>query len=424
MSKRNISHNLVLLISAAIIIAAHVDLSLFYADFKVTLAVVIISAFIYHNDFLTMLKVMALSEIGILITKCTIYVLQGDTFTVAAGKIGPEMLYFLCFFLILSIYLKINKNKKIYDYIFASVICDYICNVLEIYIRIGLHSLTGSVRLGLITIALTRGAVLWLILTYVSQYSLMLLRKNNADRYERLMLMISKLKGEVIWMQKNAGMIEETMTKSYQMYQKIKDSGDRHLAEEALTIAKDIHEIKKEYLLIMRGLSHSVEEEIAKGGMHIDELLLLLDNSLSKEFPKRYMLSTSFEDKLYINDPYLFLTIFNNMMTNAIEAGISDTDNGNLTEINIREISFSDVIVIYFSNNGATIPNEYRSKIFTPGFSTKINYETGEIARGIGLCHVKDIIEEKYHGTIQLTDNQQFTEFKIVIPKGMLEERL
>lgn len=38
-------------------------------------------------------------------------------------------------------------------------------------------------------------------------------------------------------------------------------------------------------------------------------------------------------------------------------------------------------------------------QIFEPGFSTKINYETGEVNRGLGLSLVKDFIELRLGGT-------------------------
>ena len=36
------------------------------------------------------------------------------------------------------------------------------------------------------------------------------------------------------------------------------------------------------------------------------------------------------------------------------------------------------------------IPSQVLDKIFLAGFSTKINYETGEINRGLGLSLVRD----------------------------------
>ena len=45
---------------------------------------------------------------------------------------------------------------------------------------------------------------------------------------------------------------------------------------------------------------------------------------------------------------------------------------------------------------------EYYHYIYEAGFSTKINYETGKINRGLGLSITKDIIENKLKGKIKV----------------------
>ena len=56
-------------------------------------------------------------------------------------------------------------------------------------------------------------------------------------------------------------------------------------------------------------------------------------------------------------------------------------------------------------------------QIFEPGFSTKINYETGEVNRGLGLSLVKDFIELRLGGTIRVTSVPGKTVFTLTIPK-------
>ena len=51
------------------------------------------------------------------------------------------------------------------------------------------------------------------------------------------------------------------------------------------------------------------------------------------------------------------------------------------------------------------------------GFSTKINYETGEVNRGLGLSLVKDFIEFRLGGTIRVTSVPGKTVFTLTIPK-------
>ena len=74
-------------------------------------------------------------------------------------------------------------------------------------------------------------------------------------------------------MKKNTTLIEETMNNSYRLFETLRDSGaDPALASSALTTAKDIHEIKKEYLLIMRGISEALEQELEDLNHRLDTL--------------------------------------------------------------------------------------------------------------------------------------------------------
>ena len=67
------------------------------------------------------------------------------------------------------------------------------------------------------------------------------------------------------------------------------------------------------------------------------------------------------------------------------------------------------------------IPDEDLDRLFTPGFSTKINYETGVVARGLGLPIVQDIVEHTLHGRISVETGPGGTRFDILLPKEELE---
>ena len=61
-------------------------------------------------------------------------------------------------------------------------------------------------------------------------------------------------------MKKNTELIEKTMELSYKLFSEMqKQNVDRELSQTALAVAKDIHEIKKEYMLILRGISEAME---------------------------------------------------------------------------------------------------------------------------------------------------------------------
>ncbi|NFF67914.1 ATP-binding protein, partial [Clostridium sporogenes] len=73
-------------------------------------------------------------------------------------------------------------------------------------------------------------------------------------------------------------------------------------------------------------------------------------------------------------------------------------------------------------DNGEGIDEDDKKYVFNPGFSTKIDFETGDVNRGLGLIIVKDIVEAKLNGFVTLKSSKgKGTKFMIFIPKDILE---
>ena len=83
-------------------------------------------------------------------------------------------------------------------------------------------------------------------------------------------------------------------------------------------------------------------------------------------------------DKTHMN------RLFTNLLTNSIDACI----NGKTCKIDIIEEKGEEEIIIQIRDNGEGIPDEMRSKIFTPNFTTKSS------GTGLGLAMCKSIVEQ------------------------------
>ncbi len=119
---------------------------------------------------------------------------------------------------------------------------------------------------------------------------------------------------------------------------------------------------------------------------------------------------------------YYLISIFRNIIMNSIDA-LKDKDNGliylNHNSINIDNINGHCFEII---DNGQGIDKEDKKYVFNPGFSTKIDFNTGDVNRGLGLSIVKDIVETKLNGFVTLTSTKgKGTKFMIFIPKDVLE---
>ncbi|MCQ2311208.1 MAG: HAMP domain-containing histidine kinase [Paludibacteraceae bacterium] len=101
--------------------------------------------------------------------------------------------------------------------------------------------------------------------------------------------------------------------------------------------------------------------------------------------------------------------VFTNVLKNALQA-LENSDNGDIIVI-LKELESE--VEISVSDNGPGIPEEIRTKIFTPNFTTK---STGT---GLGLAISKNIVEGS-DGRITFTTSDKGTTFYIYFKKQLV----
>ena len=418
-------HNIerIIWLSLLIITAAQFSLSPLDSGFQISFAVICLAAAVYINEETEILPITVLTSFGVFLTRLALYTFRYDSIGDAAAAAAPEILFYIIYGAGLLCFAGLSEKPIIRSrYLLFTMLLDYSSNMAELLARSYSMNEIRDMQLVIIGTALMRTLILWGILVFLSRYRLVLLRKSNAQRYQRLMVLVSRLGGEVTWMQKNSSQIERVMEHSYMLYNKLEREGDERMASLALGVAKDIHEIKKEYLLIMRGLSEAIHNERTEEGMALSELLMILRQSVldsldpSKRKPR---ITVDCPDKLYSRDPYPLLSVIHNLVTNSLEAeGFFENAE---PEIAISADACNEGWQIIVSDNGKGIPEENLNKLFIPGFSTKIDWETGLVARGLGLPIVRDIVEDKIGGSISVNTSDSGTTFTIKLPEETLE---
>lgn len=407
--------------SVIIVLAAQLSMNLFIADFKISLAVICFSVFLFLTEDFPLIPVTCLSSVGVCAARLLFYWVQYGSSS-GISSYMPEMCFYICYGFLLYLYTKLyhsyvsNKNAAF----FALIIIDYTANFVELFVRMGTYSFTARTQAGIFIVACLRSLIIWLILAIFERYRFLLLQHEHEERYKRLLLLISKLNSEVVWMNKNASMIEDTMNTSYRLFEQLKNSGaGQELTTAALSVARDIHEIKKEYLLIVRGISEALDQEFQSDGMHLHELLSLLQDSISlmaKEQGKELSLTYKLQKTFYTDKHYALMSVFRNLFINALEASKENT-----VKIYVEQTEADGFYIFDVTDSGPGIPGEYIDEVFKTGFSTKINYTTGEVSRGLGLNLVQDLVEEQFHGTISLDSVPGRTTFSIRIPINQIE---
>jgi len=411
----------VILYSTAVILAAQMRYSFFSGGFLISAGIVPLAVFMFLSDSFPFFPVLFLSAAGIYGTRVLSFFMQYGTTSGLVSRYGPEFVFYFIYGLLLYIYCRIIRKDLSHGMLFLPLLVpDYLANLTELFLRTA-NVLTAKMQLGIITAAAVRTLLIWILITRFRELNFALLRKEHARRYEKLLLLTSRLQSETLWMNKNTEQIESTMTSSYHLFNVMKaDGAKQEYIREALGIATEIHEIKKENHLVIRGIREALADTQEPDSMLLHDIFIILEDALKSEcesYGKHLHMDVSLKDDPSTNKYYALISVFRNLIANSVEASAADD-----VKVLIRqEPAGSGFLAISVSDFGPGIPAADLSDIFNAGFSTKINYETGAVSRGLGLTIVKDIVEKELGGSITVRSDEKGTVFTVEMKKSILE---
>ena len=338
----------------------------------------------------------------------------------------PEILFYILygiFYRLLSPFLTQDHLNRLAGILLIS---DFGANLTELYTRQLLTAARFELPMAvtLLLVALLRSGLIWIVLQGLRYYKRLLLKQEHEVRYARLVWLTAQLKSEMYWMEKNMEEIEKVMSQAYTLFESIKfNQRTEDWGEQAVTIARDVHEIKKDYALAVRGIKELTAGEITEGGMSVVDIFRILKDSLEREtrsLKRPITLEIDAGENFYTAKHYYLMSILRNLLMNSMDAIEASGKEGRIQLTHSVEDLHHCFTVL---DTGPGIAQENLASIFSPGFSTKINYATGHINRGLGLSVVQNIVEKELGGSVEVvSDPGVGTAFRIVIPKADLEE--
>lgn len=421
-----------LFIAVGIAFASQAYINFMVSNFRISFAIILLPICLFIFKEVDTLKTGLLSTFLVYIFRIITYFIANPTVDGAilygSQIYFPETFFYGGYSLFFFLF---NRKKQIYniDLIFLLlIVCDFFANSIEVLVRALTTptSLTLSLFAGLLFIAIIRSLLAWIILNIMKQYKTFLMRKEHEDRYKKLLWMTSKLNSEVYWMEKSMDSIEKVMSSAYSLYSKISFNEDRENWQElSVEIAKDIHEIKKDYGLVVRGVKALTDNKLHDTTSFYDIFDILKEKFTN--IPLLEVKDIKFEFKSGKNflttKHYFLMSVFRNLLMNAIDA-VENEKEGKIIFIHDEGIYNNESVHIFkVIDNGHGIEDEDIEHIFSPGFSTKINYETGNVNRGLGLSIVNEIVTSRLKGDLKVNSTKEKgTTFTIYISKKVLEE--
>lgn len=393
--------------------------------FRFTFGVTMLSILLLYFPRLPVIITTSLSAVVIMISRILLYVLtDSDIDLVTTIMLSlPTLCYYLVFGLGFH-FLRIRNNLRNIPVMMVKLsTVDFLSNLVELFFR---HTFSISESAGFFT-SLVGVAVLRSILTAygyyaLKQYRVFIMAEDRLKRYTQLVMVFAKVKTELYFLQKSSQDIEQVMEESFLLFQElealaVKDNNISPSSAQALKIAKDIHEVKKDYYRVIKGIEDVVTPPSTEQGMNISEIFYIIEQNTVRFLnvdTKKTRIIYRHDDNFITDKHYVIASILNNLIINAVEVC------GEYGVITVSQSRRGNQIVFCVEDNGHGIAEEDLELIFVPGYSTKYSETTGKMSTGLGLAHVKNLTE-MLGGELYVDSKVgQGTKFSVAVALGSL----
>ncbi|AYO29902.1 sensor histidine kinase [Biomaibacter acetigenes] len=390
----------------------------FGTEFRFTAGVIAISFLMLYFSHIPELMLIPIS--GVAVSAFRIFlsiVVRHTSFVTALNLHYPAFFFYLAY----AVFLKTGKIKNLLNapvnFISVMALADVGANFVELFIR---HEMSldyfQDIFTMVIGVGLLRSIITFSLYWLIERYRLLIVKEEHQKRYAELLQLVAELKAELFYIKKSTWDLEDAMKEGYEIYRILSTGSESRNSEKigkrALNLAKDIHEIKKDYLRIISGLGELLPEENLEG-MRLSAIISIIKANterLLKMSGKNVRIHVFIESDPVVKKYFSIFSIINNLVSNALDA--IENKNG---FIQIKTCIDSDWVQITVEDNGKGINPKDLPYIFEPGFSTKF-YEDGSISTGLGLTHVKNLVEDA-GGKISVDSIEgKGTIFKVMLP--------
>ena len=397
----------------------------FGSYFRFTLAIILLTTFLLYFEQLSVLLATSITGFVILLFRTTVdHVIGGHGYGEAFFSNVPSLAYYISFGLLFHL-LGIRKYREngLLLILLLSV-TDIVSNVIELLFRSELIAAKFKVIFpSVVAVAVVRSVLAYLGYYALKQYKSFILANEHAKRYIEQTIVVAKLKSELFYLEKSSQDIENVMEKAYWLYKQLNskehttEEGKVLPADQALAVAREIHEVKKDYYRVITGIGNILRPSSRDQQRTLSEILFIIEQNTIRflaGIDREIHVSYEQEEDFITDKHYTLVSILDNLIMNAIEA----CGAGGIIQVIQRSVK--EEIVFSVEDNGSGIHDKDFDLIFNPGYSTKFSPRTGKISTGLGLAHVKDYVD-LLGGTIRVESRPGiYTKFIISLPSASL----
>ena len=415
-----------LLIGFVIALTSEFYLSFFVNNFRISPSVVFFPVLLMTVGIEVPVVPNALvTSALIFLARTSFQVFGGRPVTEAFLAVLPATFFYTVYGVLFHLFVRHRHTASIPQVTMAAFFCDLVSNIIELQMQEYFQKVpfaAGNV-MKLAAIAAVRAGLVCGILMFIRWYRTILVLEEHEKRYQRMYLLTTSLKGEIYLMRQNTGQIERVMGNAYRLYEDILARDlPAEMKQTGLEIAREVHEIKKNYLRIIQGIEEELGKEPEDADVRLEELFrIVLDTARTTIADKQLQITvqSAVGQDFPVREHYSLMSILMNLVNNAIEAIEADQKKGTIL---ITEKRDGDCYCFAVKDDGPGISERHLKNIFNMGYSTKFDSKTGNIFRGVGLCGVKNLVEEHFGGEIRVeSEPGKGTVFFVDIPCSSLE---
>ncbi len=387
----------------------------FHTHFRFTVSVAVLATLLLYFPRLPAFTTAVLSGVAIFVGRSAVQLtFDAVAFAQVMAINSPSIIYYIFYgacFQALGIRRRVDNLPALILFLTVS---DVGSNLVELATR-G-DPLTGNpetVFSSLIGVAVLRAVLAVGAYYALRRYQTFVLAEEQVARYAELTLMIAQLKAELYYLNKSSQDIERVMEDSYWLYKTLhaRDETDPSAAQ-ALAVARNIHEVKKDYHRVAAGIEAILRPSSAVKGLRLAEIFFIIEQNTRRYLSgidKKLTLMFSYEFDFVSDQHYAIVSILDNLILNAVEAC------GDTGIIRVTERTEAGEIVFAVEDNGCGIRPEDFDLLFAIGYSTKFSPETGKMSTGLGLSHVQNI-SEMLDGKVTVASAGGVTRFTVTLP--------
>lgn len=380
----------------------------FGTEFRISIAVILFPFLLMYFRYLTIADTAVLVAFLVLIIRVAIDLLLHKVGLEASiVRHIPSSFFYICYGITIDrLKLRAHADKPL-QFLLILIFADIASNILELILRNHFISNPFEPILKMVVItAIIRSTITLCLYWIIKSYNLIITKEEHQRRYHDLLVITAKMKSEIFFLKKSMQDIENAMSKSYGIYNKLNDADkllDKDLKQikaDSLELSIQIHEIKKDYNRIVLNMEKILPARDTGNTMRISEIFNVIQGQFVRYIEginKDIKLSFKVKDDYDTDKYFIIISILNNLIQNSIEACIYDNSYINV----ICELD-DDKVVFRVIDNGKEIPDEAKELIFEPGYTSKFDPKTGMVSTGLGLAHVK-MLTEHLNGAINIS---------------------